>query len=54
MMLIIELCLGGSLPNYLRNNKGKMTMDCKLRFGVESAAGLAYLERQNFIHREIA
>lgn len=53
-MLVIELCLGGSLLKYLQTNKGKMTMDCKLRFCVESAAGLAYLERQNFIHRDIA
>ncbi len=52
IMLVIELCLGGSLLSHLKKNK--VTPSDKLRFCVESAAGLAYLEKQNFIHRDIA
>jgi serine/threonine protein kinase len=51
-MLVIELCVGGSLLNYLKKNKTSLSE--KLRFAIEASAGLAYLEKQNFIHRDIA
>ncbi|KAI6200030.1 Tyrosine-protein kinase [Aphelenchoides besseyi] len=54
LMIVMELCPGGSLLNYLRKNKGKLTQATKLRFAFEASAGLAYLEQQNFIHRDIA
>jgi len=54
IMIVIELCVGGSLLNHLRKNKNKLTSECKLRFCLEAASGLAYLEKQNFIHRDIA
>jgi len=54
IMIVIELCLGGSLLNYLRKNKEKTKLESKLRFCLEAAAGLAYLERHNTLHRDIA
>ncbi|KAI6197361.1 hypothetical protein M3Y94_01214900 [Aphelenchoides besseyi] len=54
LMIVMELCPGGSLLNHLRKNKGKLTAAIKLRFATEAAAGLAYLEKQNFMHRDIA
>lgn len=46
--------LGGALLNYLRNNKGKVTQSQKLNFILEAAEGLAFLEHQKVVHRDIA
>ncbi|KAI6236806.1 Tyrosine-protein kinase [Aphelenchoides besseyi] len=60
LMIVMELCPGGSLLNYLRKNKGKLSLTTKLRFALEASSGLAYLEQQNFMvqtdlfHRDIA
>uniref|UniRef100_A0AC35G138 Tyrosine-protein kinase n=1 Tax=Panagrolaimus sp. PS1159 TaxID=55785 RepID=A0AC35G138_9BILA len=54
LMLVMELCLGGSVLSYLRKNKGKTTLETKLRFIQEAAAGLTYLEEKSCIHRDIA
>ncbi|CAD5235480.1 unnamed protein product [Bursaphelenchus xylophilus] len=54
LMIVMELCLGGSMLGYLRKHKGQDILSTKLRFCYESAVGLAYLEKQGFIHRDIA
>ncbi|KAI6218679.1 Tyrosine-protein kinase [Aphelenchoides fujianensis] len=54
LMLVLELCAGGSLLSHLRTNKGKVTPSSKLRFCIEAADGLHFLERQKCIHRDIA
>lgn len=51
---VMELCPGGSLLSYLRKNKAEITLDTKLRFIAESAAGMDYLEKANCIHRDLA
>lgn len=50
----MEICPGGSLLSYLRKNKGETPPETKLRFCLESAAGLDYLEKASCIHRDIA
>lgn len=54
LLIIMELCPNGSLVSYLRKNKGKVTIGEKLRFTAEASSGLAYLERMNCIHRDVA
>uniref|UniRef100_A0A1I7T8C5 Tyrosine-protein kinase n=1 Tax=Caenorhabditis tropicalis TaxID=1561998 RepID=A0A1I7T8C5_9PELO len=46
--------IDGSLLSYLRKNKGKTTLTQRLRFCIESADGLAYLEKKQCLHRDIA
>lgn len=52
LMIVIELCPGGSLLDALRNTK--QTVKAKLQWTKEAADGLTYLERQNCVHRDIA
>uniref|UniRef100_A0AC34G3X3 Protein kinase domain-containing protein n=1 Tax=Panagrolaimus sp. ES5 TaxID=591445 RepID=A0AC34G3X3_9BILA len=54
LMLVMELCLGGSVLSYLRKQKGKTTLETKMRFVLEASSGLAYLEEKSCIHRDIA
>uniref|UniRef100_A0A7E4VEJ9 Tyrosine-protein kinase n=1 Tax=Panagrellus redivivus TaxID=6233 RepID=A0A7E4VEJ9_PANRE len=54
LMLVMELCLGGSVLSYMRKHKGKTTLETKLRFVLEASSGLAYLEEKSCIHRDIA
>ncbi|CAD5220090.1 unnamed protein product [Bursaphelenchus okinawaensis] len=54
LMLIMELCPGGSVLTYLRKNRGNVDQKTKLRFVSEAAEGLYFLERQKCIHRDIA
>ncbi|KAK0409644.1 hypothetical protein QR680_004672 [Steinernema hermaphroditum] len=54
LMILMELCPGGSVLSYLRKNKGNTSQTVKLRFALEGAIGLSYLEKQNCIHRDIA
>ncbi|VDN03312.1 unnamed protein product [Thelazia callipaeda] len=53
LMIVMELCPGGSVLGYLRKN-APTTLDMKLRFATEASAGLAYLESKHCIHRDIA
>ncbi|CAI2350328.1 unnamed protein product [Caenorhabditis sp. 36 PRJEB53466] len=54
LLIVMELCPNGSLISYLRKNKGKVSALEKLRFIYEAASGLAYLESQRCIHRDVA
>ncbi|EGT40040.1 hypothetical protein CAEBREN_04160 [Caenorhabditis brenneri] len=54
LLILMELCPNGSLISYLRKNKGKVTVLDKLRFSQEASSGLAYLEKMNCIHRDVA
>ncbi|CAD6187957.1 unnamed protein product [Caenorhabditis auriculariae] len=54
LMIVMEVCPNGSLLHHLRKNKGKVSSLEKLRFSVEAADGLAYLDRKACIHRDIA
>lgn len=54
LMILMEICPHGSLLSYLRKNKGKISLTERLRFCIESADGLAYLEKKQCLHRDIA
>lgn len=54
LMIVMEMCPHGSLLSFLRKNKGKTTLSERLRFCIESADGLAYLEKKQCLHRDIA
>lgn len=54
LMLVMELCQGGSLLNHVRKNKGSVTQANRIRFMAEAAEGLFFLERQKCIHRDVA
>ncbi|VDK19651.1 unnamed protein product [Anisakis simplex] len=54
LLILMELCPGGSVLSYLRKNRGRINASLKLRFTAESADGLAYLESVKCIHRDIA
>uniref|UniRef100_A0A915AJQ2 Tyrosine-protein kinase n=1 Tax=Parascaris univalens TaxID=6257 RepID=A0A915AJQ2_PARUN len=53
LMIVMELCPGGSVLAYVRK-MAPVPNETKLRFCCEAAAGLAYLEAKNCIHRDIA
>uniref|UniRef100_A0A8R1EES4 Protein kinase domain-containing protein n=2 Tax=Caenorhabditis japonica TaxID=281687 RepID=A0A8R1EES4_CAEJA len=50
----MEMCPHGSLLSHLRKNKTKTLASERLRFCIESADGLAYLEKKSCLHRDIA
>uniref|UniRef100_A0A915CD16 Tyrosine-protein kinase n=2 Tax=Parascaris univalens TaxID=6257 RepID=A0A915CD16_PARUN len=54
LLILMELCPGGSVLSYLRRHRGRIDKAVKLRFCIEGAAGLAYLESSKCIHRDIA
>ncbi|KAF1768662.1 hypothetical protein GCK72_000475 [Caenorhabditis remanei] len=54
LLILMELCPNGSLISHLRKNKGRVTILEKLRFSAEASSGLAYLEKMNCIHRDVA
>uniref|UniRef100_A0A1I7VV36 Protein kinase domain-containing protein n=1 Tax=Loa loa TaxID=7209 RepID=A0A1I7VV36_LOALO len=54
LLILMELCEGGSTLSFLRKNRGMIVPGLKLRFITESASGLKYLEQNNCIHRDIA
>uniref|UniRef100_F1L2U2 Tyrosine-protein kinase n=1 Tax=Ascaris suum TaxID=6253 RepID=F1L2U2_ASCSU len=53
LMIVMELCPGGSVLGYIRK-MAPVHNDTKLRFVAEASAGLAYLESKSCIHRDIA
>ncbi|VDM48318.1 unnamed protein product [Toxocara canis] len=53
LMIVMELCPGGSVLAFVRKS-APVRNETKLRFSIEAAAGLAYLESKKCIHRDIA
>ncbi|CAI4231992.1 unnamed protein product [Auanema sp. JU1783] len=54
LMLVLELCNGGSLDKHLRKNGTECTDYEKLVYILEAARGMNYLHRKNCIHRDLA
>ncbi|XP_013886443.1 tyrosine-protein kinase SRK2 [Austrofundulus limnaeus] len=53
--IITELMKYGSLLEYLRNDKGTtLQIQDQIEMAAQVAAGMAYLETQNYIHRDLA
>ncbi|KAM6954381.1 tyrosine-protein kinase FRK [Aplochiton taeniatus] len=53
--IITELMKNGSLLEYLQKDKGtKLRMSDQIEMAAQVAAGMAYLELQNYIHRDLA
>ncbi|KAM9495935.1 tyrosine-protein kinase FRK [Clarias gariepinus] len=53
--IITELMTHGSLLEYLQKDKGEFVAMCdQVEMGAQVAAGMAYLELQNYIHRDLA
>lgn len=50
----MELVPGGSLLNYLRQKSANFTTRLLFSMCVDVAAGMAYLESRNCIHRDLA
>ncbi|XP_059837432.1 tyrosine-protein kinase SRK2 [Hypanus sabinus] len=53
--IITELMKNGSLLDYLHKNQGlSLTLSDLLEMSAQVAAGMAFLEAQNYIHRDLA
>lgn len=53
--IITELMTHGSLLEYLQKDRGEfVAMSDQVEMGAQVAAGMAYLELQNYIHRDLA
>ncbi|MCJ8749822.1 hypothetical protein PDJAM_G00192130 [Pangasius djambal] len=53
--IITELMSNGSLLEYLQKDRGEFVrMPDQVELGAQVAAGMAYLEIQNYIHRDLA
>ena len=54
MMIIMELAPGGSLLNHLREKGHSISLSEHVRYCVDSAKGMRYLEKNKVIHRDVA
>uniref|UniRef100_A0A4W5Q5E0 Tyrosine-protein kinase n=1 Tax=Hucho hucho TaxID=62062 RepID=A0A4W5Q5E0_9TELE len=53
MCLVFELMEQGCLSDYLRARRGRMSQDTLLGMCLDVSEGMAYLESNNFIHRDL-
>lgn len=54
LMIIMELCTGGSLLTYLRNERTNTKPEQRLRWILQAAKGLQYISASGCIHRDVA
>jgi len=52
--ILLELCEGGELLQYLRKKDVMVTVAEKCNWAYEAASGIAYLHTKNCIHRDLA
>lgn len=52
--IVMELVPGGDFLSFLRKKKDELKTKQLLRFAVDAAGGMAYLESKNCIHRDLA
>ena len=50
----MELMPGGDFLSYLRKNGGKLKASKLIKFSIDAASGMEYLESKNCIHRDLA
>lgn len=51
--IVIDYCPGGTLTDYIVNNKGKIEIDEKVKILLGIALGIQHLHKNNVIHRDI-
>ena len=54
IMLVMELMKHGSMLEYLRGEGRSLTLSQLINMASQVASGMAYLEEQNYIHRDLA
>ncbi|NXP62788.1 TXK kinase, partial [Chloropsis cyanopogon] len=54
LYVVTEFMENGSLLNYLRQRRGKLSRDILLSMCQDVCEGMEYLERNSFIHRDLA
>ncbi|XP_048667516.1 tyrosine-protein kinase Fer isoform X1 [Marmota marmota marmota] len=52
--IIMELVPGGDFLSYLRKKKDELKLKQLVKFSLDAAAGMLYLESKNCIHRDLA
>ncbi|XP_065889780.1 tyrosine-protein kinase-like [Dysidea avara] len=52
--MVMELMKHGSLLNYLRGDGRSLMFPQLIDMGAQVAAGMAYLERKNYVHRDLS
>ncbi|KAK7880988.1 hypothetical protein WMY93_032383 [Mugilogobius chulae] len=52
--IVMELVSGGDFLSFLRKKKDELKTKQLLRFSIDAAAGMSYLETNNCIHRDLA
>lgn len=53
LYVVTEFLENGCLLNYLRQWRGKLSRDMLLGMCLDVCEGMEYLERNNFIHRDL-
>ncbi|CAH0406398.1 unnamed protein product [Chilo suppressalis] len=54
LMMVCELAQMGALLDYLRAQNGKISLNYISKWSSQVAAGMAYLEKHRFLHRDLA
>uniref|UniRef100_A0A8C6WPU4 non-specific protein-tyrosine kinase n=1 Tax=Neogobius melanostomus TaxID=47308 RepID=A0A8C6WPU4_9GOBI len=52
--IVMELISGGDFLSFLRKKKDELKTKQLLRFSIDAAAGMSYLQSNNCIHRDLA
>jgi serine/threonine protein kinase len=51
--LVLEYCRHGALDDYLEKNRGKVSIEERLRFLLDASQGLSYVHQQGLTHRDV-
>ncbi|KAM3963011.1 activated Cdc42 kinase [Aphomia sociella] len=54
LMMVCELAPMGALLDYIRNQNGKVSLNFISKWSSQVAAGMAHLEKNRFLHRDLA
>ncbi|CAG9585263.1 unnamed protein product [Danaus chrysippus] len=54
LMMVCELATMGALLDYIRAQDGKVSLQYIAKWSSQVAAGMAYLEKNRFLHRDLA
>ncbi|XP_053625341.1 activated Cdc42 kinase Ack [Plodia interpunctella] len=54
LMMVCELAPMGALLDYIRAQNGKVSLNFILKWSTQVAAGMAHLEKNRFLHRDLA